>query len=441
MDSSAARRTNSWPRVNAQSATTIGRVLDDDAAPSAGITNAADPSVDSNNDLIARPSTSPFAVSPPASPTASKDNLRADVNHHPTLEEAPAPTPHTQGVRAWLNRHLLRRKRDSKPKSRSYTSSVDFIAGHGPDSPMYWIAASGFSPPGSLPDLLRDDYDAHRPPFFLRRVPKPIYKQRRRSGLEVAVNVTRVINGTFMGRDAVFVGLSVEHHVRKAKATRVTVRLATGGLGQNLTFDHYKRFPGGTEPSISQFAPKRHSGSPSAIDRSSEVGFEGGFSPGLPTVGGANLAASVARTTSTSLERRHTIRAWTAGGAQSSALIVFTLVARENPVTQDGIYDQLPIGLVIETQSRPVLLSVTVEPDEGAFNNLASGKPWSTPVYIDKTDWLGFGLPRKLSRKMDEWRQDVWAQLVDYPEEYASVSRLFSGSCHARGCGRGLMTS
>jgi hypothetical protein len=261
---------------------------------------------------------------------------------------------------------------------------------------------------------------------MIKHVPYTAHDERKRSGLRVTVDVTRVIHGTYYGRTAVFVGLTVAHMDRKVPQTKVRIDVSPGGLG-NVEYDDYVQDPSIHQPIIVRFAPKKHYGAATSVDKSQEIGGEGKLAAPAP-ISGSGITASVKRTTSYALEKRQIITAHTSSEARQSTKTILELEALENSVTNDGIYDQLPLGIIIESRNKPIVLTVDVEPKQSVFNStfryVASSYHYTVPVYIDKEDWGADGLPEGCTREMEKWDNTIWRELVSYSEESVSWTRI-----------------
>ena len=84
------------------------------------------------------------------------------------------------------------------------------------------------------------------------------------------------------------------------------------------------------------------------------------------------------------------------------------------------------MGVIIETRSKPVVLTFDVSPTQGVFNKtfryVTPSDFYTVPVYIDGQDWGLDGMPEEWSREMGGWDTKMWRHLVKYDEEYESVS-------------------
>lgn len=98
-------------------------------------------------------------------------------------------------------------------------------------------------------------------------------------------------------------------------------------------------------------------------------------------------------------------------------------------MTKDGVYDELPMGIVLETRGKPVVLTVDVEPKQKVFDStfryVAAKYFWGVPVYINHIDYVGDGLPDVLTREIDQWDHSVWKTLVNYSVDYETVSLAY----------------
>jgi hypothetical protein len=125
---------------------------------------------------------------------------------------------------------------------------------------------------------------------------------------------------------------------------------------------------------------------------------------GPSAITGSGITGSVKKTTSSALQKRQVIRSYASSEAGQSTKTILTLKAKENEVTKDGVYDELPMGMIIDTRNKPVVLTAKVTPRQGVSNKVLkhrSGKySYSAPVCIDTGDWVGDGLTAGLTR---EW--------------------------------------
>jgi hypothetical protein len=277
--------------------------------------------------------------------------------------------------------------------------------------------------------------------WSITEVPHLIHDEQKRSGLRTTIEITRVINGTWHGRSAVFIGLTVSHTERLIHQTTVRIDVSAGGFG-DVAPDNYFDDLDTHQPIIAQFAPKKHYGAATDVDQSREVNLEGKLA-GPSVITGSGITGSVKKSTSFALQRRQVIRTYASSEAGQSTKTILTLKAKENKVTRDGVYDELPMGIIIDTRNKPVVLTAKVTPRQGVSNKVLkhrSGKYcYSAPVCIDTEDWVGDGLPAGLTREMEQWDDTVWRSLVEYGEDYESVSTcslclLFSSFLHQSVC-------
>lgn len=182
-----------------------------------------------------------------------------------------------------------------------------------PDDPLYWVLSAGLTRARDS-DLTELEFAKGPPPYLMRQVPHTVYDERKRSGLRITVDVTRVINGTWYGRKAVYVGLQVAHTERKVPSTKIRVDVATGGLG-DIDADTFFADPSAHQPVIVRIAPKKHYGSANPVDQSTEVGLEGRIAPPSPA-GNTGITANINRTSNITLEKRQVITAWTSSEAR-----------------------------------------------------------------------------------------------------------------------------
>jgi hypothetical protein len=291
-----------------------------------------------------------------------------------------------------------------------------------PDQPIQWVIEAGLRARWS--DLVDVNILRRDQAYLIRHVPHTVHDEQKRSGLRVTVDVTRVIHGTYFTRPSVFVGLVVSHMNRKVPQTKIRVDVSTGGLG-DLTHDEYLADPSIHQPVIVKFAPKKHYGDATSVDKSQDIGLEGKVS-GPSTITNTGVTATVNRSTSYSLKERHCITTHTSSEARKGTKTILELEALENTITKDGVYDQLAMGMIIETRSKPVILTFDVSPTQGVFNKtfryVTPSDFYTVPVYIDGQDWGLDGMPDGWTREMGDWDTRIWRHLVKYDEEYESVS-------------------
>lgn len=294
------------------------------------------------------------------------------------------------------------------------------------DDPLYWVVAARQS---RSRDSDVTDLELQQQPlqYIIAQVPKTLHDEQKRSGLRVTVDITRVINGTWYGRDAVYIGLVVNHFERKVPSTKIKIEVATGGLG-DVSAEVYMKDPTPHQPTIVRIAPKKHYGSAIPVDQSTEVGIEGNVAPMSPVGGGLGLKGSLARTTNVSLERRQTIVGNSLSEPRQSIKTIFQIDAIENDVTKDGVYSELPVGMIIETKGKPIVVTVDVEPKQKVFDStfryVATKYFWNVPIYLDAKDWGLDGLPADLTREMSLWDSDIQKKLINYSVDYETVSWL-----------------
>jgi hypothetical protein len=291
-----------------------------------------------------------------------------------------------------------------------------------PSQPIHWVIEAGLRARWS--DLVDVDILRRDQAYLIRHVPHTVHDEQKRSGLRVTLDITRVIHGTYFTRPSVFVGLVVSHMNRKVPQTKIRVDVSTGGLG-NLSHDEYLADPSIHQPVIVKFAPKKHYGDATSVDKSQDIGIEGKVS-GPSTITNTGVTATVNRSTSYSLKERHCITTHTSSEARKGIKTILELEALENTITKDGIYDQLARGMIIETRSKPVILTFDVSPTQGVFNKtfryVTPSDFYTVPVYIDGQDWGLDGMPDGWTREMGDWDTRIWRHLVKYDEEYESVS-------------------
>lgn len=79
------------------------------------------------------------------------------------------------------------------------------------------------------------------------------------------------------------------------------------------------------------------------------------------------MKGSVKRITNIALEKRQAIASTisspscTSGDSAVSSETVRSLKAEQNEVTKDGVYEEMPMGMIIVTQGRPLVLSLQAE--------------------------------------------------------------------------------
>lgn len=302
------------------------------------------------------------------------------------------------------------------------------------DDPLFWVLRAG-ADSGRNP-AFNDLHTSHgHPRYILHRVPHTLFDEKTWTGLRVTGKLTRILHGTWYGRQAVWVGLVVTHSDGEVYQTQVTVDVACGGEVEAKDLPDYFEDPVPFQPHFVRAAPRRHYGSADAVERSDEAGLEGDVS--APTPGGKiGVKGSVKRTTNIALEKRQAITSTipspscTSGDSAVSSETVRSLKAEQNEVTKDGVYEEMPMGMIIVTQGRPLVLSLQVEPKQKVkFRPPTAGSyRRSAPVIIDSKDWKGDGLPDHVPTALEDWaKAGVWAQLVRYPEDFTSVSSPWPG--------------
>jgi hypothetical protein len=261
---------------------------------------------------------------------------------------------------------------------------------------------------------------------MIKHVPYRMFDKKKRSGLRVSGRITKVIHGTHYGCKSVFIGYNISHTGSKASETKVTLTVSTGGLF-NVTNEAYEAKPSDHQPFIVEFAPKEHYGAPTPVNKARAYTFGGKLS-GPSTDSGLN--GSTTSSTDYALHERHTIMGHTSSiGPKENLMTVLQLEAKENPITEVGVYHQFPVGMITVTRGRPVVVTLDISSTQNKKDNMGIGKKsfYAVPVWIGHQDWGLDGMPQGWTREMSGWDNDMWKHLVEYNVEGETVSRFL---CH-----------
>jgi hypothetical protein len=256
---------------------------------------------------------------------------------------------------------------------------------------------------------------------LIKHVPHKLFDETKRSGLRVTGSITKVIHGTYYERPSLFVGYDISHNHRKVPETKVRLNVFTGGRLNSAASPIQ-------QPFIDAFAPEKHNGEATPVDKGKSYTFGGKVGP-PSAIMDAGLDASTNRSTSFTLNKRHTITAHTSSIAGEKFKTVLELEAKENSGTEDGVYDRIPMGTIIVTRGNPVVITLDIIPTQHKTDKLRLGPKgfYAAPVWIGKGDWGLDGMPEGWTRKMEDWDTNMWKHLVKYHVEGQTVSRFL---CH-----------
>lgn len=324
------------------------------------------------------------------------------------------------------------RARLAKAFNRHASSSQNSLNApdYTPQDPEYWIGTAGTRFREVGPDDPTIEFGTS--PHFIQGVPHAMHDVAKTSKLTITVNINRVIHGLWQGESAVFIGLTVSHHQTRVIETDVTLKVATGGLG-DLSMEQYQSSRAMEEPVIRQFAPKTHYGVATSVNQSTTLGVSANLAPTTPIGSVGNLSGSASRTTEQVKDQRQVVTGYTSSEKRESNRTIFNLNALENASDASGIYTDLPIGLVIETRGKPVVLAVDVKsrlPSSNQFSWFRDKRPLSVPVYVDGKEWLGESVRQPIPEEISEWDPGLWRRLVDYSgfADNVSAAQTICGS-------------
>jgi hypothetical protein len=258
---------------------------------------------------------------------------------------------------------------------------------------------------------------------MIKHVPYRMFDKKKRSGLRVSGHITKVIHGTYYDRPSVFIGYDISHTGRKAPKTKVRLNVSTGGLF-DVTNEAYTAKPSDHQPFTVEFAPKEHYGEATPVDKAKAYTVGAKLS-GPSTITNSGLDGSATLSTGYALHERHTIMSHTSSiDPKENLKTVLKLEAKENPITEGGVYQQFAVGMIIETRGKPVVVTLDITPTQNKKDKVKPGKRsfYAVPVWIGDKDRGLDGMPEGWTREMSGWDNDMWKHLVKYNVEGETVS-------------------
>jgi len=252
-----------------------------------------------------------------------------------------------------------------------------------------------------------------------------MFDKKKRSGLRVSGHINKVIHGTYYGSASVFIGYNISHTGRQASKTAVRLNVSTGGLF-DVTNEVYEANPSDHQPFIVEYAPKKHYGEVTPVDKTIEYTVGAKLSAS-PTVAKAGVDGSTTSSTGYALHERHTIMGHTSSiDPKENLKTVLKLEAKENPITEGGVYHEFAVGMIIETRGKPVVVTLDIHPTQNKEHKLKLGRKrfYASPVWIGHEDWGLDKVPKGWTKEMEGWEDDMWKHLVKYDVEGETVSRF-----------------
>jgi len=199
--------------------------------------------------------------------------------------------------------------------------------------------------------------------------------------------------------------------------------VSTGALNK-VNNKTYIASPSDRQPFIVEFTSKEHYREATPVDKA-EAYTVGAKLIGPSTVTNAGIDGSATYTKGYALHERHTIMGHTSSiDPKENLETVLKLEAKQNPITEGGVYQQFAVGMIIETRGKPMVVTLDIHPTQNKKDRVKPGGKsfYAVPVWIGDKDWGLDGMPEGWTREMSGWDDDMWKHLVKYNVEGETVS-------------------